>query len=431
MLNERDGGINGVKISFEECETGYATDRGVECYERLKGKGPTGAAYFSPLSTGITFALTEKAPGDKVPLITMGYGRSDSRDGAVFEWNFLAARHLLDGGQRRHPAHRQGVRAASTSSRARRSRWSITTRPTARSRSRRSTSACRRKYGFEFLPIPVAGAGHRAEVAVAADPPARPDYVLLLGLGRHELRRGHRGRQRQLPARQDAGRVGGRAPSPTSFPPATRAPGYKALMLQHPAGKSGGLCRPREVRHRARASGSAKPDEIGSVLYNRGLINSMLGTESIRTAMAKFGNKPMTGEQVRWGIEHLDLTADAHQAAWLRGHDRTDQGVVRRPRGHAAQPRPPVGRQEVERDLRLVHGRRRRRSCRWSRTRRPSTPPRRRSRRATARRRADRPAEPRKPRPEEAARSGCGLAYGRRHKLRLYPSRRSAARPPG
>ena len=31
LLNERDGGINGVKITFEECETGYATDRGVEC----------------------------------------------------------------------------------------------------------------------------------------------------------------------------------------------------------------------------------------------------------------------------------------------------------------------------------------------------------------------------------------------------------------
>ena len=30
LLNERDGGINGVKITFEECETGYATDKGVE-----------------------------------------------------------------------------------------------------------------------------------------------------------------------------------------------------------------------------------------------------------------------------------------------------------------------------------------------------------------------------------------------------------------
>ena len=53
LVNERDGGVNGVKIVFEECDTGYATDRGVECYERLKGKGPTGAAYVIPLSTGI------------------------------------------------------------------------------------------------------------------------------------------------------------------------------------------------------------------------------------------------------------------------------------------------------------------------------------------------------------------------------------------
>ncbi len=86
LVNAR-GGINGVKISFEECETAYATDRGVECYERLKGKNG-GATLFQPLSTGVTFALTEKAPVDKIPLITAGYGRSESQNGAVFTWNF-------------------------------------------------------------------------------------------------------------------------------------------------------------------------------------------------------------------------------------------------------------------------------------------------------------------------------------------------------
>jgi branched-chain amino acid transport system substrate-binding protein len=50
-------------------------------------------------------------------------------------------------------------------------------------------------------------------------------------------------------------------------------------------------------------------DDFAQVLYNRGLVNSMLGTEAIRTAMKKFGNKPMTGEQVRWGFENLNLTA--------------------------------------------------------------------------------------------------------------------------
>jgi branched-chain amino acid transport system substrate-binding protein len=88
LINTRDGGVNGIRLTWEECETGYATDRGVECYERLKGKGPTGATLVHPLSTGITFALTDKAPGDKIPIVSAGYGRADSADGTVFKWNF-------------------------------------------------------------------------------------------------------------------------------------------------------------------------------------------------------------------------------------------------------------------------------------------------------------------------------------------------------
>ena len=84
MINERDGGINGVKIIYEECENGYSTARGVECYERLKAKGSTGAGYYSPMSTGMTFAFTAKAWDDKIPILTPGYGRSEMEDGTVF-----------------------------------------------------------------------------------------------------------------------------------------------------------------------------------------------------------------------------------------------------------------------------------------------------------------------------------------------------------
>ena len=34
----------------------------------------------------------------------------------------------------------------------------------------------------------------------------------------------------------------------------------------------------------------------------------VMTVESIAKATEKFGNKPMSGEQVRWGIENLDLT---------------------------------------------------------------------------------------------------------------------------
>ena len=65
MLNTRDGGINGVKLTWEKCETEYNNARGVECYERSKKKGPTGASLVHPLSTGITYSLIEKATADR------------------------------------------------------------------------------------------------------------------------------------------------------------------------------------------------------------------------------------------------------------------------------------------------------------------------------------------------------------------------------
>jgi branched-chain amino acid transport system substrate-binding protein len=306
MLNARDGGINGVKITFEECETGYATDRGVECYERLKGKGPTGASYFSPLSTGITFALTEKAPGDKIPLITMGYGRADSRDGAVFEWNFpllgtywtaanVAIQHIAKemGGFDKLKGKKIALLYHDSP---------YGKEPIA------ALEVMSKKYGFEFLPIPVPAPGSEQKSQWLQIRQQKPDYVLLWGWGIMNSAAVTEAGNVNYPRDKMIG-VWWSGAEPDVVPAGEKGAGYKALMLQHPAGKSA-VYADLEKFVITPGKSLAKPDEIGSVLYNRGLINSMLGTESIRTAMAKFGNKPMTGEQVRWGIEHLDLTAE-------------------------------------------------------------------------------------------------------------------------
>ncbi len=81
MLNERDGGIGGVKLNIEECETGYNTKKGVECYESVKGKNPT---MINPFSTGITLQLIPKAGVDKIPVLSMAYGLSASAQGQDF-----------------------------------------------------------------------------------------------------------------------------------------------------------------------------------------------------------------------------------------------------------------------------------------------------------------------------------------------------------
>ena len=89
MINERDGGINGVRIRLEECETAYSNNRGVVCYEeRIDRYG--GATVIAPFSTGITYALIRRSRNDNIVLTTMGYGRSDAAYGPVIDNVFPA-----------------------------------------------------------------------------------------------------------------------------------------------------------------------------------------------------------------------------------------------------------------------------------------------------------------------------------------------------
>ena len=94
MLNERDGGIGGVKILVEECETGYDTKKGVECYEQVKSKNPV---VINPYSTGITLQIIPKAAVDKIPILSMAYGLSASADGTTFPWIFNPPATYWDG----------------------------------------------------------------------------------------------------------------------------------------------------------------------------------------------------------------------------------------------------------------------------------------------------------------------------------------------
>ena len=93
MLNERDGGVNGVKLGYEECETGYSTEKGVECYEKTKATG----IVTQPWSTGITLQVLPKSNVDKIPILAPGYGFSPMADGKVFKWAFNPPASYWDG----------------------------------------------------------------------------------------------------------------------------------------------------------------------------------------------------------------------------------------------------------------------------------------------------------------------------------------------
>jgi branched-chain amino acid transport system substrate-binding protein len=59
-----------------------------------------------------------------------------------------------------------------------------------------------------------------------------------------------------------------------------------------------------------KGQGTAKDKkDIGAVLYNRGMISAMLTVEAIKQAQSKYGKRVVTGEEVRWGAENLNLEA--------------------------------------------------------------------------------------------------------------------------
>jgi len=48
---------------------------------------------------------------------------------------------------------------------------------------------------------------------------------------------------------------------------------------------------------------------IGSIYHTRGVVHGIITAEAIRTAQERYGKgKPITGEQMRWGIENLNIS---------------------------------------------------------------------------------------------------------------------------
>jgi branched-chain amino acid transport system substrate-binding protein len=303
MLNARDGGVGGVKITYEECETGYATDRGVECYERLKGKGPTGAAVFHTLSTGITFALTDKSFTDKIPIITAGYGRADSVDGQVFKWNFPlggtywgAADMLIQ-----HIGKKEGGL-----DKLKGKKIALVYHDSPYGKEPIALLQERAKmHGFDLSLLPVTHPGVEQKATWLQVRQNRPDYLFLWGWGvmngtalKEAVAVGY--------PRDKMYGVWWAGAEPDVTPAGADAKGYNALALQHGAGTAKVHQDILSLVH-GKGQGTGPKDEVGSVLYTRGMTNAMITVEGIRRGMVRFGNRPLTGEEVRWGLENLAL----------------------------------------------------------------------------------------------------------------------------
>jgi branched-chain amino acid transport system substrate-binding protein len=310
LVNARDGGVNGIKIAYEECETGYATDRGVECYERLKSKKPVA---FNPLSTGITYALIDKVPADKIVLITAGYGRADSVDGADFKYVFPMLGTYWDAADIlvQHVKKKGSLKGKKIALVYHDSPYGKEPIPV--------LEALAKTEGFELLKLPVTHPGVEQKATWLQIRQQRPDYVFLWGWGVMNSTAIKEAIAVSYPRLQMYG-VWWAAAEPDVLPAEMAAKGYNGLALGHSSENNNPIHQDMIKYLYDKGQGTAaKKEEVGSVLYNRGMLSAMLTIESIRSAQGKYGKRVVTGEEVQWGAEHLNLDGARLKALGVEG----------------------------------------------------------------------------------------------------------------
>jgi len=317
MLNERDGGIGGVKIEVDECETAYNPQKGVECYEATKANKPLA---YSPLSTGITLALIPKAPVDEIPIFSMGYGLSAAAAGEQFPWTFV------------YPA----------------SYWSQLSSILKYIDTNGGIKG--KKIGFIYLdagygkePIPLLDQlAESMEFTVAKFPVGgkemqnqgsqwlnvrkeRPDWMIMWGWGAMNPTAIKEAAKIRFPLDRFIGNWW--AGSHADMKGVGEA--GKGYLAANFSGIGQDFPAVQDILTHVVNTGMsqvASPDDVGSVLYNRGMFNAVVLAEAIHVAQEMTGKSVITGADMRDGLEAINLTEERLTELGLPGFTGPVQG---------------------------------------------------------------------------------------------------------
>src|SRR6202044_2680024 len=302
LINIRDGGVNGVKLTWAEGETQYEVERGVEVYERLKSH-PAVAAW-NPLSVGIAYAMIDRITQDKVPLITVNHGRTDSTDGRVFPYVFplLLNPYSETSGIINYIASKIGGQDALKGKKIvvlyHGSPYGKETIPI--------YELLSKKYGFQVQQLEVPHPGNEQQSQWLTIRRAKPDYVVLRGWGVMNPVALKTAQKVGYPADHIVGNVWSNSEEDV-IPAGEAAKGYVAITTQASGSEYPVLQEVIKTVYGAGKGNLEDKNRIGSVYHNLGIVNGILNVEAVRVAQEKFGKRTLTGDEVRWGFEHLKL----------------------------------------------------------------------------------------------------------------------------
>lgn len=308
LLNERDGGIGGEMVQVPECETAYNTEKGVECYEATKDSG---ALLYQPLSTGITYQLITKATADGIPVHSMGYGRTSAKNGNVFSHVFNYPVNYWDGAsvgvnhfKEMAGGSLEGKKIVLLHFNGAYGKEPIPT-----------LEALAAQEGFEFSTLPIDYPGQEQKSQWLQIRRERPDYILFWGWGVMNQVAVQEAANIRFPMENFMG-IWWSGSENDVIPAGDGADGYKALQF-HNVGSDFPVFDDIQTYVVDKGLAAGAGDQIGSVLYNRGVYAAFLAAEAAKTAQAANGVSQITPAMMRDAMEALEITGEKMAAAGL------------------------------------------------------------------------------------------------------------------
>ncbi len=312
QLRNMQGGVNGVMYKWEECETAYNTARGVECYERLKDK----MILVHPLSTGITYALIPRGTKEHKVIFSSGYGRADASDGTVFPWVFTTPTNYWsqNSAKIKFIAERLGgmdkLKGQKIANLHIDVPYGQETKPI--------LDALAKEYGFtvRHFPVPWPGIDQKAQWMDIVRR-YKADWVINRNWGvsctvplKEAARMG-------FPRDHIIG-VWWCGSEEDVLPAGPAAKGYITANW-HGVGKDFPLIKQIVDKVYGAMKGNIAFTRVGTVYWNRGVYAGVINEQAMLAAHKKFGVKVLTGEEIAWGMENLDITEARIKELGLEG----------------------------------------------------------------------------------------------------------------
>ncbi|MDR7222126.1 ABC transporter substrate-binding protein [Aminobacter aminovorans] len=298
MLNERDGGINGIKLNYDECETGFSVDKAVECYDKAKAS----SLVTQPWSPAITLELLPKASADKVPLLAPGYGFSAMADGKRFPWAFNPPVSYWDGAS----MMLKGISGDDLDTLRGKKIVLLHLDGHYGEEPIPLLQAYADSFDFTLLPVPVAAKEMQSQSAQWAKIKAeRADFVLLWGWGAMNAGALAEAVKSGFAMDKLVG-IWWSAHDDDLKAVGEAAKGYRALSWNLPAPDAEAM---KDIRKYVIDAGKSQTpvEALEKLFYQRGVLISMLSAEAIKAAQEHFDKRLISGEQMRWGLENLKI----------------------------------------------------------------------------------------------------------------------------